>query len=350
MQSITLNERLFSNSLPQCLMSEQSTNNSQTTSQIAIVIPAFKPDYLAATLESIARQQNQNFQVYIGDDASPSDLRSICQPYLDRFSWNYVRFPSNLGSSSLVSHWNRCVKLTSEPWVWLFSDDDLMEPECVGRLVRAIGEEGKSFDLFHFNVIKIDSVGKIIRHETEFPAILTWLEFAQARLRFELSSYAPDYVFSREAFDLVDGFVDFPLAWCSDDATWISMASNRGIRTLDGPKVQWRFSDVNISSSKLAVVSRKIDAMICFLLWLDRHCRSPVAKVDKQSIRKLMTNTPSWLFRRRIFLDVNFWPKHALQVAWRLRSLPDHGFFRDLLRTALFDVRRIWRKWRMRKQ
>ncbi|SVA69461.1 uncharacterized protein METZ01_LOCUS122315, partial [marine metagenome] len=92
--------------------------------QLAIVIPAFKPDFFRATLESIVVQTDMRFQLYVGDDCGPPEIFEICSSFPD-LDLKYYRFPANLGSQSLTEHWNRCVALSSEPWVWLFADDDL---------------------------------------------------------------------------------------------------------------------------------------------------------------------------------------------------------------------------------
>ena len=44
---------------------------------LAIIIPAYKPDYLEETLESLTKQTNKDFKIYIGDDASPFYLENI---------------------------------------------------------------------------------------------------------------------------------------------------------------------------------------------------------------------------------------------------------------------------------
>ena len=45
--------------------------------RLAIVIPAYKPDYLFNTLQSIYSQSCKDFNLYIGDDCSPYDLKQI---------------------------------------------------------------------------------------------------------------------------------------------------------------------------------------------------------------------------------------------------------------------------------
>ena len=50
---------------------------------LAIVIPAYKPDFLLKTLTSIYSQSCKDFNLYIGDDCSPYDLSSIISQFND---------------------------------------------------------------------------------------------------------------------------------------------------------------------------------------------------------------------------------------------------------------------------
>ena len=95
--------------------------------QLSIVIPAYKATFLPAALDSIAAQTCQNFTLYIGDDNSPHNLENIVNRYKDEINLVYHRFDANLGGNDLVAQWERCISLTQgEPYIWLFSDDDVM--------------------------------------------------------------------------------------------------------------------------------------------------------------------------------------------------------------------------------
>ena len=232
---------------------------------LAIVIPAYRSRYLTLTLESLASQTNRNFRVYVGDDASPEDLRSICDAFRDRLDLQYVRFDENLGGRDLTAQWKRCVELSSEDWVWLFSDDDLMQPDCIDAFLKT---SRKGLDLFHFNVDVIDGDGRIVE-SCDFPRRLSASRFVRGRLLKGLRSYAVEYVFRRSAFEAAGGFVAFDLAWNSDDASWLNIAAGSSVLTIDGPRVQWRRSCSNISSTiDSATVRRKLEANLLYLAWL----------------------------------------------------------------------------------
>jgi glycosyltransferase involved in cell wall biosynthesis len=281
---------------------------------LAIVIPAYRARFLTATLQSIAAQTCRRFVVYVGDDGSPEDLDTLCRPWAQQMDLRYHRFDQNLGGRDLIGHWHRCIALGAEPWVWLFSDDDVMSPTCVERLLQAVGEEGDRQPLFHFNVDRIDAQGQLLLVEPEFPALLSSRAFAIGRLRFSLASYAPDYAFQRARFTACGGFQAFPLAWCSDDATWIKLAALRGIRTLPGAKIGWRRSGDNISSRHTQDSATKVQALAGYLRWLDEHLRAfPAAPGDPGDDEVVAWF--AWWFSMQIY-----WMQHrvSMPAAWRL--------------------------------
>src|ERR1035437_3960780 len=101
-------------------------------SKLAIVIPAYKRMFFNEALSSIAKQTNKNFTLYIGDDCSPCNLYNIVEKYEKSIPIVYRHFDENIGRKDLVVQWERCIDLVGdEEWIWLFSDDDIMDPTCV---------------------------------------------------------------------------------------------------------------------------------------------------------------------------------------------------------------------------
>ena len=80
--------------------------------KIAIVIPAYKCRFLRQTLDSIVVQTCRSFTVYIGDDASPQNLKEIVSDYADKMNIVYRRFDTNLGGVDLPGHWDRCIAVS----------------------------------------------------------------------------------------------------------------------------------------------------------------------------------------------------------------------------------------------
>jgi glycosyltransferase involved in cell wall biosynthesis len=245
--------------------------------RLAIIIPAYKPDFLKEALQSIEHQTNSEFQVYIGDDASPSDLWTIAQPFVERNGWVFKRFESNQGRTDLIAHWNRCVALCNESWIWLFSDDDVMGLDCVSTFMKKL-ETKPSNQVFRFPFSIIDKDS----NETETPPMedkeeISGFDFGKSRFERKLLSSAVEFIFSRDAYIRNGGFVHFPFAWCSDDASWIAFSEPGMIGNLSEGRVYWRLSDNNISSQAGSFTFAKLEAAASFIVWFNSRYK---AKVD----------------------------------------------------------------------
>lgn len=239
---------------------------------LTIVIPAYKPDFLNAALKSFSAQSVKDFEVLVADDCSPHALERITWEFADDLKIRYHRFSANMGGESLAAQWTRSVRLTCSPWVWLFSDDDLVDPNCVEVLLLALnGPLAQTTRLLHFNTRIVDQAGKLIRETTRYPVRLQAAQFVQARMDMRYSSFACEYVFSRTAFDEIGGFVDFPAGWCSDDASWVALAGDADIVTIDDAMVNWRRSEKNISSPNSGLSPKKAEAMVLYVEWLVRR-------------------------------------------------------------------------------
>lgn len=239
--------------------------------KLAIVIPAFKAAYFDETLASIARQSDTRFTLYIGDDASAEDLYSIAEKYKGELEIVYTRFQQNYGGKSLVKQWSRCIDLCHEEWIWVFGDDDIMPKDAVRQFYQHL-ETSDKFDVVRFNLAVIDHGGDVLYDSTNHPAIESSYEFAARVLSRTCRSSASEFVFSRDIFQTTGGFVDFPLGWASDCATWIKFGMEKGIHTIEGEPVLWRLSGNNLSSQRGGTAwLRKIDGCIGFAHFLKRH-------------------------------------------------------------------------------
>ncbi|MBD0365024.1 MAG: glycosyltransferase family 2 protein [Flavisolibacter sp.] len=256
--------------------------------KLAIVIPAYKAAFLREAIQSIAQQTCKDFTLYIGDDASPHDLSRIIADFDNKMNIVYKRFDENLGGKDLAGHWNRCVGLVKEEsWIWLFSDDDIMEPGCVEAFYVFI-QAKPDVDLVHFNVQVISNKGSVIRNCPPFPALLSAEDFFAKKVTCRLESFAVEYIFKRSVYEANGKFESFDLAWGSDDATWIKFSKKKGIRTINGPVVKWRYSQENITAiaEDKNVIIRKLNAVTAYLKWANHfftthHLKDATSSFDK---------------------------------------------------------------------
>ncbi|WP_447770482.1 glycosyltransferase family 2 protein [Sphingobacterium faecium] len=256
-------------------------------SKLAIIIPAYKAEYLEATLASLQKQTDSRFTIYVGDDCSPYDLKTIVNQFSDKIDIIYHRFNENMGGISLTKQWERCVSLSQEEWIWLFSDDDIVEKNAVEVFYNSFDESNL---LYKFHTKIIDEKGNLNPYYSKFDRLnnledyISSDDFISSRLQSKgFRSFAVEYVFHRSLF-FNKGFIDFPLAWNSDDATWLtySIANSKRIRVLN-TYVYWRLSTTNITSDtkSKAVIKQKMEASILYIEWLNKVVTEHSLEVKK---------------------------------------------------------------------
>jgi glycosyltransferase involved in cell wall biosynthesis len=273
---------------------------------LAIVLPAYKGAFLRASLQSICEQDDPDFNVYIGDDASPEDLEAIVREFEGRLNLVYHRFPDNLGGRSLVSQWSRCIAMVGrEDWIWLFSDDDIMEPGCVRAFYRELaGGEGPA-DAYRFDTVKIDESGAHLQYN-HFPQQLDTRTFLDIKLSGQAESYMQEYIFRKACYLELGGFPDFPLGWAADDAFLLSFLARAPVRTIAGPRVHWRYSQANISghSSSSETALLKIAACLQFLRWLKKNTTAGQHRWGRRLAVNWYSMQLSWLGRHLSFVRI----------------------------------------------
>lgn len=237
--------------------------------RLAIIIPAYKATFLPAALDSIAMQTCKDFTLYVGDDCSPEPIGEIVEQYRDKLELVYQRFDSNLGGKDLVAQWERCIAMSQEePYIWLFSDDDVMEPNCVEQLLRTIEETKDAYDLYHFDSYRIDENGKLELFRKPYPSILTSYAYYKGKMLGNYDSYVVENIFSRRIYEQSGGFKNFDLAWGSDVATWCIFSKENGMCNIPGGLIGWRRSSQNITPTKSReTAERKLMADCAFLCW-----------------------------------------------------------------------------------
>jgi len=255
------------------------------THQLAIIIPAYKATFLPATLNSIAAQTCKDFTLYIGDDCSSEPIGDIVNQYRDKIELVYQRFESNLGGKDLVAQWERCIAMSQdEPYIWLFSDDDVMEPNCVELLLKQIENTKGKYDLYHFDSYRIDENGKFELLRNPYPSVLSSYDFYKGKMLGKYDSYVVENVFSRRIYEQSGGFKNFDLAWGSDVATWCIFSNDKGMCSVPGALIGWRRSSLNITPSKTReTAERKLIADCAFLCWAYRfyHQETDIWQVNR---------------------------------------------------------------------
>ena len=216
---------------------------------LAIIIPFYKIDYFAETLESLAQQTDQRFQVYIGDDASPVPPTELIEKYQGKFNFTYKRFDDNLGSISLTKQWERCIAMMQEEeWFMILGDDDILGENVVETFYKNLPEIEKTAHVVRCSSVLINEKDEPISQEYHHSQLENAIESYCKKLRGESRSSLSEYIFRKESYNTF-GFKDYALAWTTDDRAVIDLSQNKPIFSINA-LVKVRMSDQNITGKK----------------------------------------------------------------------------------------------------
>lgn len=231
--------------------------------KFSFVLPAYKATYLQQAMQSILSQTYSDFELIVVDDCSPEDIEGIVSGFKDE-RISYLRNEKNIGGHDLVGQWNKCLSYAEGEYVILATDDDLYAPEFLKTFVPLIWEY-PSVDIFRARVLQVNSNNEILAIDRCYKQYLSSVEFYFHMLH-GMKGGIPQYIFRREALVNKGGFVNFPKAWASDDATALMMSGN-GVVTSQEHLVRFRNSGINISSD-LSLGTEKTKARLMFAEWL----------------------------------------------------------------------------------
>ena len=252
--------------------------------KVSFVLPAYKRRFLKESIDSILSQTCRDFELVIVDDKSPEGLYEVIKEYpweasfdtlpdggrrwlVDGVPVRYYQNAKNIGGKDLVAAWNHALMYATGEWCILASDDDIYLPGYLAEMLRLV-DKFPTVDLMHCRIVRIDAEGKWIYIGDQRIEYETQVQMAYSRGVRRAFQVAPDFMFRRSALEGIGGFVPFPLAWYSDDATWMMLAKN-GVACSGEILFGFRVSGENITS-RIDNVEGKIEAGERFRDWFDK--------------------------------------------------------------------------------
>ena len=269
-------------------------NNTMPT--VSIIMPIYKRRFLKQSIDSVLAQTCRDFELVMVDDKSPENLYEVIKEYpwekdyavlpdggrkwiVDGISVRYYQNEEDIGEKDLVAAWNHAMEYATGEWCVLASDDDLYDPGYLQEMLR-LHDKYPMCDLFHSRIAIIDAEGKWTRVGEERIEFETQVQMAYSRGVRRLEQRAPDFMFRKSTLDAMGGFVNFPLAWYSDDATWMAL-SRHGCACSPQILFLFRQSGINISSVYGKSVERKLQAASMFKTWFRDFIETAVAASDE---------------------------------------------------------------------
>lgn len=216
----------------------------------SFLLPAYKVSFFEEALGSILGQTYTDFNVIVSDDCSPEDLKSVVDKFNDS-RVSYRRNEKNIGAEHLVDHWNQLLDMTDAEYIIMASDDDVYDSrylEEMDRLVNLYSE----INVFRPRLRLIHGDGKEFWREKVLDEceVIDRKKIISLIVTEKFVSGIPQFVFKRQALVDMGGFVYFPFAWFSDDAT-VEFLSANGLALSTQILFSFRYSGLSISTRRI---------------------------------------------------------------------------------------------------
>lgn len=122
---------------------------------ISIVVPTYntQPQFLRDCIESVLSQVYENWELCIVDDASPNEaVRDIIKEYSaidSRIKYKFLKKNQHIAGAT-----NEAIKMASGEFVSLFDHDDILWPNALYEVIRALNHD-KTIDFLYSDEDKV---------------------------------------------------------------------------------------------------------------------------------------------------------------------------------------------------
>lgn len=221
--------------------------------KFSILIPVIKGKFLATAIESVLKQTYSDWEMIVYNDCSPDNIDEIIRQYNDS-RIKYFKSDKNLGSEDPSKTWNTMLPLASGQYICLLGDDDYISDNYLEEIQKLILRY-KNVDIFRVQLKRVNEKNEVIFSGDLLPEHESWGQFLYQRIVKNRVQSTTEFILKKKALLDIGGYVNFPLAWGSDDATYLLLAKNNGIASTNKAYAYWRKSLLNISDNDVQRLS-----------------------------------------------------------------------------------------------
>jgi O-antigen biosynthesis protein len=215
------------------------------TPSVSVVIPTFnRPDLLAEALESVCRQDLEDFEVIVVNDAG-SDVSLLVHGFSETLDLTYIALDRNGG---LPAARNSGVAAARGEYIALMDDDDIWMPDHLSRL-RAHLDLRPKVGLCYADVLLERQRLTDDVYQTVDERVLAY-DYDHETMMSDSFICPSSVLFRRDCFATLGGF-DESMRWCYEDWDFfLKVATAYRIERSPGVTVRIRLreSGVNMSS------------------------------------------------------------------------------------------------------
>jgi glycosyltransferase involved in cell wall biosynthesis len=244
---------------------------------VSICVPVFNGvAFLPACIATVSSQTYPNLEIVVVDNCSTDDTPAILRAWAARDP--RVRVVTQDVNVGVVRNRNRCAVEARGEWIKFLDHDDLLEPECVARLVDSAVGAGRRF-AFARRTFFYDGVSEAHRERMEREV----RRFEAGAVRPGITDFSPDMVadlalefLGRNVIgepstvlvhrSVIDefGLFNIDLIQIPDLEYWLRVGLTTGMVYCDEPLVAFRIHDSAASTANLIRMFRadRLDQLV----------------------------------------------------------------------------------------
>lgn len=259
--------------------------------KLAIVIPYYKIDHFEETLKSLRLQTNQNFSLYIGNDASPDDPLPLLNRYFNADEYSYIYYQENLGSKNLAFQWQRILESLTEEWFQILGDDDFISVNFVEEFYKNISQIDPSINVIKVKSVLCDGDGNVTKQLYEHCSTCAYnvVDFMIKKFAGSLNSSLTEHIFRRVKFKEA-GFATYDLAWHTDDRLILELSDFQTFLFIAEAKVFVRIYEGSTSGAKDNLLIKRFATILFFNDVSDLFKNKNVSWVRRRMFLKSLRN------------------------------------------------------------
>ena len=266
--------------------------------RVSVCVPTYNgAAFLTQTLDSIAAQSFEDFEVIIVDDTSTDATLAIA----DAFAASdprarVVRNTERAGSSARNA--NQCLRHARGEWIKFLFQDDLMAPTCLASMLGA-GQRGRFVVTWHDYLFASDIDTTVRQYYETLPSLATALptayagadQFCDAVLDhwwFNFIGPTSSSLIHRDCFARYGEFSG-DIRGFPDYEYWIRVGNQEGLAIVPERLVTFRVHNTSISAGIRNERGRKETLPLEQLLLILRFARAPEYETIR---RRALTRQP----------------------------------------------------------
>lgn len=255
--------------------------------KLTIIIPYYKIAFFKETLQSLERQTCKDFNLFIGNDASPENPENLIKETLKTTDFIYKEYTHNVGSQNLVKQWERCIQDCGiTEWFQILGDDDVISYNFVEEFYRNLPEINQNnCNVVKFSQCWINENGERITDFTDYDQLIDPADNIGYKIMKAERSSLSEHIFRKKQY-LKFNFKNFPLAWATDDIAVLEFSERKHIYFIKNSKVLVRVSNENISGRTDNQLEKKNAKIASEKYLIKRHYKN----LTKESLIKIINN------------------------------------------------------------